>query len=102
MTQRQRQRTRRRRGTRRHPLLLGLMILIGGMTLTAVSAVAYVGIVALTAPNLDELKPLDMGTSSVIYAPAGPRLGYVQSETIRQPIAWGSMPVSLRRATVAI
>ena len=53
----------------------------------ALSVVGYVLAVAATAPDIDELKPIDKGASSEIFAADGSRLGYVQSDTIRQPIA---------------
>jgi penicillin-binding protein 1A len=64
--------------------------------------VGYILAVAATAPNVDDLKPIDKGASSEIFAANGRRLGFVQSSTIRTPIAWEDMPTDLRNATVAI
>ena len=101
MTHRQRQMRRRRRGRGRGALLilsvLGLLVAIG-----ALSVVGYIVAVAATAPALDELQPIDKGTSTVIYAADGTRLGYVQSDVIRTPISWSKMPLHLKQATVAI
>ena len=66
------------------------------------AGVGYVLAVAATAPNVDDLKPIDKGASSEIFAANGRRLGFVQSSTIRTPIAWEQMPTDLRNATVAI
>ncbi|MEA2368984.1 MAG: penicillin-binding protein, partial [Thermoleophilaceae bacterium] len=52
--------------------------------------------------NISELKPIDKGATSVVYAADGSRLGYVQSDTIRTPIPWADMPVAIRQGTVAI
>src|SRR6185312_9038740 len=64
--------------------------------------VGYILAVAASAPNVDDLKPIDKGASSEIFAANGRRLGFVQSSTIRTPITWEDMPTDLRNATVAI
>src|SRR4051795_6646791 len=103
MTHRQRQARRRRHKARpRNWILLGLAVLAAGLGISALAGVGYVLAVAGTAPNVDDLKPIDKGASSEIFAPTGGRLGYVQSSTIRTPIAWADMPATLRNATVAI
>ncbi|MDQ4130244.1 MAG: transglycosylase domain-containing protein, partial [Actinomycetota bacterium] len=66
------------------------------------SLVGYVAIVAATAPGLEDLKPNDRGTSSVIFAADGSRLGYVQSDEVRSPISLEDMPRHLRHATVDV
>ncbi len=53
-------------------------------------------------PSIDELKPIDKGSTTKIYASDGHLLGYVQSNQIRTPIVWREMPDVLRNATVAI
>ncbi len=103
MTHRQRQARRRRHKARpRNWILLGLAILTAGLVAGALAGVGYILAVAATAPNVDDLKPIDKGASSEIFAADGRRLGYVQSSTIRTPITWSHMPVDLRNATVAI
>jgi penicillin-binding protein 1A len=104
MTHRQRQTRRYRR--RRPPLArrasLALAVLGAAAAVALLSVVGYVAAVAATAPSLDELKPIDKGESSVIYAADGSRLGYVQSDEIRTPVSWNDMPKGLRDALVAI
>jgi penicillin-binding protein 1A len=78
----------------------GIFGLIGGIAL--LSLAGYILAVAATAPDLSELKPHDKGESSEIFAADGSRLGFVQSDIIRTPVSFHSMPVALRRATVAI
>src|SRR3954451_17366434 len=100
MTHRQRQARRRRHKARpRNWILLGLAVLAAGLGISALAGVGYVLAVAGTAPNVDDLKPIDKGASSEIFASNGRRLGYVQSSTIRTPIAWADMPATLRTAT---
>src|SRR5919107_210874 len=103
MAARQRQvRKRRGKGHVRSRLLLGFGLVVAVCGLIALSAVGWVISIAATAPDIDELKPIDKGSSSVIYAADGSRLGYVQSDSVRTPVVWEDMPVPLRQATVAI
>jgi penicillin-binding protein 1A len=103
MTHRQRQARRRRHKARpRNWILLGVTLVVSAVLIGALSAVGYVLAVAASAPNVDDLKPIDKGASSEIFAADGRRLGYVQSNTIRTPITWSEMPADLRNATVAI
>ncbi len=103
MTYRQRkQRRRRRRGGAGQRLLIlfgivGAVIAVGGLSVTG-----YVLAIAATAPDLSELKPADKGSNSEILAADGSRLGYVQSDEIRTPLAWRDMPADMRQAVVAI
>src|ERR671932_2864042 len=103
MTHRQRK-ARKRRGNAhvRSRMLLAFGLVVAVVIIGALSAVGWVVSVATTAPNIDELKPIDKGASSQIFAADGSRLGYVQSEQIRTPVRWGDMPITLRQATVAI
>jgi penicillin-binding protein 1A len=103
MTHRQRQARRRRHKARpRNWLLLGLAVVLAVGIIGGLSVVGYVLAIASSAPNIDELKPIDKGSTSKIYAADGHLLGYVQSDQIRTPIAWREMPDVLRNATVAI
>jgi penicillin-binding protein 1A len=101
MTYRQRK-ARRRRGARRNPALLIVLvpILIAGAV--GLSAVGYVIAIAADTPPLSELKPADKGATSVVYAADGSRLGYVKSDEVRTPVPWSDMPPAVREATVAI
>ena len=103
MTYRQR---KQRRGKRRRggatKLAFGLGVLALFAAIGLMSLAGYVIAVAATAPDLSELKPADKGSNSVIFAADGSRLGYVQSDEIRTPIAWREMPEMLREAVIAI
>ena len=103
MTYRQRKHKRRRRnGGRRSKILLALAVLGITVAVALLSVAGYVLAVAASAPDLSELKPQNKGETSVIYAADGSRLGFVQSDEIRTPIAWKDMTPDLRSATVAI
>ena len=78
-------------------LLIAAFAAAGGL-----SVVGYVVLTAAAAPSIGELRPLNKGTSSVIFAADGSRLGYVQSDEIREPVPRRDMPKHLRDATVAI
>ena len=101
MTYRQRK-ARRRRGARRNPALLIVLVplLIAGAA--GLSAVGYVIAIAADTPPLSELKPADKGATSVVYAADGSRLGYVRSDEVRTPVPWSEMPPAVRESTVAI
>ena len=103
MTHRQRQARRRRHRARpRNWFLLGLAVVLATGIIGGLSLVGYILAVASSAPNIDELKPIDKGSTSKIFAADGHLLGYVQSDQIRTPISWHEMPPVLRNATVAI
>jgi penicillin-binding protein 1A len=102
MTHRQRKSRRRRHGGARSKILLSLGVVGLLCAIGVLSVAGYVLAVAATGPNLTELKPNDKGATSVIYAADGSRLGYVQSDEIRTPIAWHHMTREMRNATVAI
>ena len=101
MTHRQRK-ARRRRGSRRNPALLIVLVPLLLAGIVAVSAVGYVIAIAADTPPLSDLKPRDKGATSVVYAADGSRLGYVRSDEVRTPVQWSDMPQAVRDATIAI
>src|SRR5687768_17858144 len=99
MTYHQRK-ARRRRGSRRNPALLIVLVPLLLAGIVAVSAVGYVIAIAADTPPLSDLKPRDKGATSVVYAADGSRLGYVRSDEVRTPVPWSEMPQSARDATI--
>ena len=83
-------------------MLLALMVLASLAGLASLSLGLYVLSVAASAPPIEELKPIDEGTNSIIYAADGSRLGYIQSDTARQPVKLKRTPKKLQEATIAI
>ncbi|HEX6945382.1 MAG TPA: transglycosylase domain-containing protein, partial [Casimicrobiaceae bacterium] len=81
-------------------IILG--VLATGAVLAVLGAVGYVLHLASSAPELSELKPVDQGASSVVYAGDGTRLGFIQYDILRTPIAGGDIPQTMKDATVAI
>jgi penicillin-binding protein 1A len=102
MTHRQRQLRRRRSRTGRNGAFLAVLIVVSTLLIAGMSAVGWIIATAASAPDIDKLKPIDKGASSIIYAADGSRLGYVQSDTIRTPIGWNKIPPVVKQATVAI
>ena len=58
--------------------------------------------VAAEAPPIDELKPIDKGENSEIFAADGTRLGFIRSDESRTPIPLADVPQTMQDATVAI
>ncbi|MGA9876442.1 MAG: transglycosylase domain-containing protein, partial [Solirubrobacteraceae bacterium] len=74
----------------------------GALVIGVIAAVGYVLSIAQSAPSLGSLKANIAGASSQVYAVNGTRLGFIQSDELRTPIATSQMPTDLRNATVAI
>src|SRR3954453_16854864 len=98
----QRRRAKKVKHTGRNTVLIGLGVFVALIGIGAASVLGYVISIAATTPNLDELKPLDNGQTSAVYATNGRLLGYVKSNIIRQPIVEDDIPGDVRNATVAI
>src|SRR4051795_4049798 len=103
MTYRQRkERKNRNKGGVGKKILLSFGVLIAVILIGIASVVGYIASIAATAPDINDLKPIDKGAVSEVFAADGSRLGYVQSSEIRTPVLWKDMPGALRQATVAI
>jgi penicillin-binding protein 1A len=102
MSRRERQRRRRRnRGPARILFFaLGATATVG--VLGVIGFIAYVIGTAANAPSLSTLRSVDKGASSQVFAKDGQRLGFIQSDELRQPVTIAQMPQALRDATVAI
>ena len=101
MTQRNRRRQRRRGGAGAKLLLVGLGV-VAVLAAAAVGVVSWVLGVAADAPSLAACRPVERGGNTVLFAADGSRLGVVESEEARAPVAIGRIPNSLQHATVAI
>jgi penicillin-binding protein 1A len=101
MGQRNRRRQRRRGGTGSKVLFIaaGIAVAIG---LGAVAVASWVLDVAAEAPSLAACKKIDRGGNTVLYAGDGSKLGLVDSDEARQPVAIERVPKRLQLATVAI
>ncbi len=95
-----RHRNRRRGPSRLVVLLFGSILGLGGLAVGSV--VGWIVIVAVTGPDIKELKPRVNGASSQVFAADGTSLGFIQSPIVRQPISSTQIPEAMRQATVAI
>ena len=101
-----RERYKRRTRHRGHPvrkvIVMFAVLAICGVALGALAAVGWVVEVAHTAPNLSELKPRNPNPLSEVFASDGTPLGYIHSDQIYVQVAPNLIPLTLKRATVAI
>src|SRR3954467_13001817 len=98
----QRRRAKHGNHTGRNTVFIGLGVVLAVVGIAAASVLGYVVSVAATTPNLDELKPIDNGQTSSVFATNGRLLGYLKPSIVRQPIIEDDMPDDVRSATVAI
>ena len=98
------QRRSQKRGSHkaRNTVFIALGVLLAVVGIGIASVLGYVISIAATTPNIDELKPINKGETSAVYAANGRLLGYVRSSIIRQPVLEEDMPDDIRNATVAI
>ncbi len=103
--------SRRARQLRRRRAQAGptraVFVVLGVLAATAIlsvcAGVGYIVSVAGSAPDITELKAVDQGATSVVYASDGKtRLAFIQGDTLRTPVSSSAMPLSVRNATVAI
>ena len=97
-----RERRRYRRGRKSSKVLLALVVLGICFLIAVLAMVGYVLAVGASAPPLSSLKPIDQGTSSVVFAADGSRLGFIPSDEARTPVRLRRIPQSMQDATIAI
>jgi penicillin-binding protein 1A len=98
----QRARRRHRNGKKHSRLRLAVLAVITVVMLAITAAGSWVYGVADDAPSIDQLRPIDQGQNSVVFAADGSRLGYIQSDEARTPVSIDRIPKDLQFATVAI
>jgi len=102
MTARARSKRHRRSGRKGSKVLLGLGVVGAGIAIVVLSIGVWALSVAAEAPPIEELKPVDRGTSSAVFAADGSRLGFIQSDESRTPIPLKKIPEELQEGTIAI
>src|SRR3954447_13132764 len=100
--QRKQRRSQGRGGSTRNAIFIGAGVLLAVVGIGLASVVGYVISIYATGPSIDDLKPINNGETSAVYAANGRLLGYVRSSIIRQPTLERDMPDDVRNATVAI
>jgi penicillin-binding protein 1A len=101
MAQRNRRRQRRRGGARSKLLFVGAGLLVA-VGLAGIAVASWVLDVAAEAPSLAACKKVDRGGNSAIFAADGSKLGLIDSDEARAPVAIERIPKQLQLATVAI
>src|SRR5882757_417789 len=104
MSRRERQRRKRRNEGGPHRIIfLTIGLVVTGVAIVGIAAVAWVINVANSAPSLDTRKPIELGATSRIYAADGKtRLAFINANTLRTPVHSNEIPDLVREATVAI
>ncbi len=100
-----RERQRRRNRSKSGPglfILLGFGVVTATLAIVALSFVGYIVSIANSAPDITELKPLDQGQNSIVFASDGTRLGVIQADVLRTRIKSTDIPQVMKDATVAI
>jgi penicillin-binding protein 1A len=101
MTQRNRRRQRRRGGIGgKLFFVVGAVVVV--LVAAAIGVTSWVLDVAADAPSLASCKPIERGGNTTVYAADGSKLGVVDSEVARAPVAIQRVPKTLQLATVAI
>ncbi|HEY2714776.1 MAG TPA: transglycosylase domain-containing protein [Solirubrobacterales bacterium] len=96
---------RRRRKPHRHvwhKIAIPVVIVVGACVAAGGIGAAWALNQYNSGPELSELKPIQKGRSSAIYAADGSLIGFIRSANIRQPVKWDQLPQVLKDATVAI
>jgi penicillin-binding protein 1A len=103
MTRRERQRRKRRNSSGPHRILFLTFGLLATVALIgAGGVVGWIISVANTAPALDTRKPIELGATSRVYAADGTRLGFIQANELRTPVASTEIPQNVKNAVVAV
>jgi penicillin-binding protein 1A len=103
MSRRERQRRRRRHGNGAARIVfLGLGVVAVTAAVAVLGVVGWVVSVATSAPSITELKPVNPGSTSIVYAADGTRLGFIQSDVLRTPVPASAIPQVMKDATIAI
>src|SRR5438874_2533155 len=97
-------RRKRRERTRRHRKRFGHLVAGGALAVLLVLVVTgFTGAaVWMSSCKLNDLKPVDVGQNSFVYAADGSLLGSIPAEKNRQPVDLTDMSKWVPRATVAI
>src|SRR4051794_27719223 len=104
MSRRERQRRRRRNeGSASRVIFVFLGLVVTGVAIAGIAAVAWVVNVANSAPALSTKKPIELGATSRVYAAAGKtRLGFIHANVLRTPGHSDQIPDVVREAAGAV
>jgi penicillin-binding protein 1A len=97
-----RRRLERSRGSVGKKILLGFSVVFAAVGIALASVGLWVENILADTPAIDELKPINRGETSKIYASDGSFLGTIQASIVREPVDFDKIPLSLKQATVSI
>lgn len=73
-----------------------------GLVAGGIAAASWVMSVVNDTPRIQAIPPKPAGAISTVYAADGSRLGFIAGDILRTPIESHQVPLSMKRATVAI
>ena len=82
--------------------MLGFAVLLSLLGIALASVGLWVENILADTPSIDELKPIDRGETSKVYAADGSVSGLDSGRIVREPVDSSKIPPSLKQATVAI
>jgi penicillin-binding protein 1A len=97
-----RRRLERSRGSVGKKILLGFSVVLAAVGIALASVGLWVEDILADTPSIDELKPINRGETSKVYASDGSFLGIIQASILREPVDFDKIPLSLKQATVSI
>jgi penicillin-binding protein 1A len=97
-----RRRLERSRGSVGKKILLGFSVALAAVGIALASVGLWVEDILADTPSIDELKPINRGETSKVYASDGSFLGIIQASILREPVDFDKIPLSLKQATVSI
>ncbi|ADB54299.1 transglycosylase domain-containing protein [Conexibacter woesei] len=104
MSRRERQKRRKRNHGRplRRAIIAIVTVAFVGLVAGGIAAASWVMSVVNDTPDIQTLRAKPAGAISTVYAADGTRLGFIAGDILRTPIDSGEIPLSMKRATVAI
>jgi penicillin-binding protein 1A len=97
-----RRRLERSRGSTGKKILLGFSVVLAAVGIALASIGLWVESILADTPAIDELKPIERGQTSKVYASDGSFLGTIQASIVREPVDFDKIPRYLKTATIAI
>jgi penicillin-binding protein 1A len=97
-----RRRHERSRGSIGKKIILGFSVVLAAVGIALATVGLWVESILADTPAIDELKPIERGQTSKVYASDGSFLGTIQASVVREPVDFDKIPWSLKTATISI
>jgi penicillin-binding protein 1A len=82
--------------------MLGISVVLAAVGIALASVGLWVESILADTPSIDQLKPIQRGQTSKVYASDGSFLGTIQASIVREPVDFDKIPWSLKTATISI